>query len=284
MGEPEGGELGGKVALITGTSRGIGRAIAERFAAEGAAVVAVASRLGTHGDLPGTLEQTVADLQARGARAAAEVCDLSDGDARQDLVERAAAHFGPVDVLVNNAARGDMMPPSRSTREQRDGLHDLNLNVPVELIQQALPAMRERGGGWILNISTRSAVQEPPPYPDRKDMNWMIGAYGASKAALNRYTEALAHELAGHGIFVNAMAPTSIVMTPGAEFIRDIAQRRPDMVEPVEMMAEAALELCTGRHVGLVTYSRDILLATARPLKGLDGQSIIGDAFTLVEL
>ncbi len=278
------GELDGKVALVTGASRGIGKAIAERFVAEGAAVVAVASRLGAHGNLPGTLEGTVAELQAKGARIAAQACDLSDATARADLVERAAKHFGDFDILVNNAARGDMMPPSESTREQRDGLHDLNVNVPVELTQQVLPAMREKGQGWILNISTRSAVQEPPPYPDKKELNWMIGAYGASKAALNRYTEALANELVGEGIFVNAMAPTSIVMTPGAEFIREIAQRRPDMVEPIEMMAEAALELCSGRHVAQVTYSRDILLATARPLKSLDGKTIIGDAFTLAEL
>ena len=193
-------ELEGKVALVTGASRGIGKAIAQRFAAEGASVVLVASRLGGHGDLPGTLEETVAEINADGGRAAAEVCDLSDGDARQDLVERSAQHFGPFDILVNNAARGDMVQPSQSTREQRNGLYDLNVNVPVELTQQALPAMVDKGAGWILNISTRSAVQEPPPYPATRESNWMIGAYGASKAALNRYTEALAHELVGQGI------------------------------------------------------------------------------------
>jgi len=277
-------ELEGKVALITGASRGIGRAIARRFAAEGAAVVVCASRLGTHGKLQGTLEETVAEIEIAGGRAAAIACDLSDPEARANLVAEASAFFGPLDILVNNAARSSMLVPSEITSAQRNAMFDLNVNVPVELIQQVLPAMREKGAGWVLNISSRTAVQEPPPYPDSKMANFIIGAYGASKAALDRYTEALAHELVEDGIFINAMAPSNIVMTPGAAYVRDIAQRRPDMVEPVEMMAEAALELCSQRHVGQVVFSRDILHAVARPLRSLDGKRVIGDAFTLADM
>ena len=277
-------ELDNKVALVTGASRGIGKAIAQRFAAEGASVVLCASRLGAHGKLPGTLEEAVAEIEASGGRAAAIACDLSDPDAREDLVTRASECFGPIDILVNNAARADMKLPSETTREERNGMYDLNLNVPVELTQQALPAMREKGKGWVLNISTRSVEQSEPPYPDSKMANWIIGAYGASKAALDRYTLALAHELVEQGVYVNSLAPTAIVMTPGAELIREIAERRPDMVEPVEMMAEAALELCTGTHVGQVVYSRNILHACGRTLKGLDGKQVIGDAFTLADI
>ena len=112
----------------------------------------------------------------------------------------------------------------------------------------------------------------------------MIGAYGATKAALNRYTRALADELVEHDIFVNAMAPNNIVLTNVSEQVREIARRRPDMVEPVEMMAEAALELCTGSHVGQVVYSRNLLHAVGRKLHSLDGSELIGDAFTLGEL
>jgi hypothetical protein len=277
-------ELEGKIALITGASRGIGNAIARRFAAEGAAVVVCASRLGAHGKLQGTLEETVAEIEAEGSRGAAIACDLGDPEARANLVAEAAAVFGPLDILVNNAARSNMLVPSEITSAQRNAMFDLNVNVPVELIQQVLPAMREKGAGWILNISSRTAVQEPPPYPDSKMANFLIGAYGASKAALDRYTEALAHELVEDGIFINAMAPSNIVMTPGASYVRDIALRRPDMVEPVEMMAEAALELCSQRHVGRVVFSRDILHAVARPLRSLDGKRVIGDAFTLADM
>ena len=275
--------LSNKIAFITGASRGIGKAIALRFAAEGAAVVVCASRLGSHGKLEGTLESTVAEIEAMGGKAAAIACDLTDADARADLIARASEFFGAIDIVVNNAAASKMKLPSEVTSTERNFMHDLNVNVPVELTQQALPAMRDKGAGWVLNISSRTAIQEAPPYPDSKKSNFIVGPYGASKAALNRYTEALAHELLDDGIYINAMAPSNIVMTPGADYVKDIAKRRPDMVEPVEMMAEAALELCSGSHVGQIVYSRDIIHASGRKLMSLDGKEVIGDAFTLVD-
>lgn len=272
------GVLDGKTALITGASRGIGRAIARRFAAEGAAVVLCASRLGRHGDLEGTLEEAVEAINADGGRAAAEVCNLRDAAARADLVERAAAHFGPIDILVNNAAGSSMNLPSAITTAQRNKMFDINVNVPVELAQQALPGMRERGGGWVLNISSNAANQPPVPYRDTREAALAIAAYGASKAALNRYTEGLAHELAPEVIFVNTLAPENIVLTSAAEYVRDIARNNPDMVEPVEMMAEAALALCSGRHVGRVTYSRQLVHSLGLAVKSLDGKRVLGDA------
>ena len=85
--------------------------------------------------------------------------------------------------------------------------------------------------------------------------------------------------MAEHEIFVNAMGPVAIVLTQGAGYVRDIARKNPDMVEPVETMAEAALELCTGRHVGQVVFSRDLLHAVGRKVYSLDGKEILGDAF-----
>ena len=273
------GSCEGRVAVVTGASRGIGRAIAKRLASEGASVVMNASRIGKHGNLPGTLEEAVSEIQAAGGKASALVADLTDIDARVDLIERASEAFGPIDILVNNAARSAMKLPSQVTTHERSGMFDLNVNVPVDLAQQALPSMRERGAGWILNIGSASARQPEVPYRDSKQAAWIIGAYGATKAALDRYTEALAHEVAGDGIFVNAMAPVAIVLTPGADYVRDIARANPDMVEPVEVMAEAALELCTGRHVGRVIFSRDLLHQVSRPVRSLDGKTVLGDAF-----
>lgn len=276
--------LDGKTALITGASRGIGRAIAQRFAAEGAAVVLCASRLGSHGKLRGTLEEAVAEINEAGGRAAAEVCDLRDVAARADLVQRASSHFGAIDILINNAAGSTMNFPSLITTEQRNAMFDINLNAPIELTQQALPAMRERGSGWILNIGSNTVNQPIVPYRASPEAAHVICAYGASKAALNRYTEGLAHELSAAGIFVNSLAPENIVLTSGADYVRDIARRNPDMAEPVEMMAEAALALCSGRHAGVIAYSRQLVHRLGLEVKSLDGKTVLGNAFMAADL
>ena len=273
------GECAGKVALVTGASRGIGRAIAKRFAAEGAAVVVSASRMGSHGTLVGTLEDAVSEIHRSGGTAAAVPADLSEAEARADLIAKASEHFGPVDILVNNAAMAAMKLPSQATTQERTMMYEVNLNAPIDLAQQAIPAMKERGGGWILNISSATAQQPAVPYRDSKMAALVIGPYGATKAALDRYSVALAHEVAEQDIFVNAMAPVAIVLTQGASWVRDIARKNPDMVEPVEMMAEAALELCTRRHVGRVVFSRNILHEVGRDVRTLDGGKVLGDAF-----
>ena len=271
-------EMNGRVALVTGASRGIGRAIARRFAAEGASVVLTASRMGVHGKRTGTLEEAVEEIQNAGGRAAAIVGNLADESERQGMIASAAEHFGPIDVLVNNAAGARMRLPSESTAEERRFMFELNVNAPVDLVQQALPGMRERGRGWILNLTGGASRQSSVPYRDTRESALLVGAYGATKAALERYTEALAHELAPEGIFVNALAPVAIVLTQSADYVRDIARRDPDMVEPVETMAEAALELCTGRHVGQIAFSRALLHAVSRPVLSLDATKVLGDA------
>lgn len=278
------GLLEGKTALITGASRGIGWAIARRFAAEGAAVVLCASRLGVHGKLAGTLESAVADINEQGARAAAQVCDLRDVQSRANLIERSGQHFGPIDILVNNAAGSTMLAPSLVTSEQRNAMFDLNVNVPIELSQQALVGMRERKQGWILNIGSNTVNQPVVPYRDSSAAAHVICAYGATKAALNRYTEGLAHELAGSGVYINGLAPENIVLTSGAEYVRDIARRSPDMAEPVEIMAEAALALCSGRYLGQLCYSRQLVHSLGLAVKSLDGTAVLGDAFLAADL
>lgn len=278
------GSCEGKVAFITGASRGIGRAIATRLASEGASVVLSASRLGAHGKLVGTLEEAVAEIQALGGKASALAANLVDEEARAGLIERASQPFGPIDILVNNAAAAKMVLPSQTTNEDRRFMYEINLNAPIDLALQAIPGMQQRGGGWILNITSASAVQPAVPYRDSKMAAHVITAYGATKAALDRYTRGLAHELADDEIFVNALAPVAIVLTQGAAYTRDIARKSPDMAEPVEMMAEAALELCSGRHVGEVALSRDLLHRVGRKVRSLDGKTVLGDAFLPADL
>ena len=273
-------ECEGRVALVTGASRGIGLSLARRLAAEGASVVLLASRMGQHGRLPGTLAEAVEGIRSAGGQAAALAADLSDPSGRIGLIEQAEAFFGPLDLLINNAAMGCWGMPSQVATPQRQKMFEVNLQAPVDLSQQVLPGMRSRGLGWILNLGSDSAVQPAVPYPDRPEAAHAIVAYGASKAALARYTEGLAAEVAVDGVFVNCLAPVSIVLTPAIDgWVKSIAERRPDLTEPMEVMIEAALELLTRPHVWRVVSSRSLLHEVARPVRSLDGKSVLGDAF-----
>jgi NAD(P)-dependent dehydrogenase (short-subunit alcohol dehydrogenase family) len=273
------------VALVTGASRGIGRAIARRLAAEGASLVLCASRLGAHGQLVGTLEDAVEEIRKQGGQAGAVTADLSSEQERADLVARAESLFGPLDILVNNAAMARFGAPSATALRHRRQMLEVNLQAPVDLAQQALPGMRARGRGWILNLSSDSARQPAVPYRDTPEAAHAIVAYGASKAALERYSQGLAHEVAAEGVYVNALAPVSIVLTQEAARVAGhIARANPDMVEPMEVMVEAALELVTQRHVGRVVNSRGLLHERARPVRSLDGRQVLGDAFLSADL
>lgn len=277
------GRCDGRVAFVTGASRGIGKAIAMRLASEGASVVLNAPVMGDENGLPGTLESAVADIEAMGGKAAAIACDLADPEARAGLMDRASAFFGPIDILVNNAACGIMKSLTQIENSEMTFMFELNVIAPVDLARQCLPDMKKRGAGWILNIGSGSArVDELPGRAGIPiEATYSMGGYGTTKAALDRATLALARELQPHGIFVNSMRPTAIVLTSGADFTRMIAKTNPDMLEPVEVMAEGALELCTGRHVGRVIASREIIFYVGGKVHSLDGKKVIGDAFLL---
>ncbi len=163
-------------------------------------------------------------------------------------------------------------------------MFDLNVNAPIDLAQQLLPILRKNKSGWILNISSATAFQPHVPYRDRPEAAHICVAYGATKAALDRYTEGLSHEIYGDHIYMNTLAPEAIVLTEGASYVIDIAKKNPDMVEPIEVMVEAALELCTGKHIGQICYSRQILHSTDRAVKSLDGKETLGDAFMAADI
>lgn len=277
------GSCKGKAALVTGASRGIGAAIAQRLAAEGAAVVVTASQLGPKPNYEGSLEQTVARIEDAGGRAAAIACDLRDGEARADLVERAREAIGaPIDILVNNAAAASFANASVQDLSSRRSTFEVNFHAPMDLIRQALPSMRERKAGWILNISSATSSQPAIPYVGPRAMIDALTIYGASKAALERATTGLACELSGSGVQVNALSPTAMVLTQdAAAFAGALAATHPEQVESMETMVEAAVALCRGSLTGLTVLSRDLLHMIQQPVHGLDGRQVVSDAFTV---
>lgn len=268
------GKLDNSIVLITGASRGIGAAIAERFAAEGAQLALVARTLEAHDHLPGSLKETEALVKARGSVAKSYVCDLCDAHAREQLVADVLSDFGRVDVLINNAAANYFLPFEKISSKRFEIMFDMNIRAPFDLCQRLIPQMAERGEGWIVNISTASARHpDGPPFPHH-DLNNHPMLYGMSKAALDRFSTGLAAEYYDRNIAVNAMAPVGAVATPGAVALNMLPGQR-DMIEGVEVMAEAALFLATAEPkqvTGRVCYSGELLKTEGLATKTLDGQ------------
>ena len=243
------GTLKNKVAIITGASRGIGAAIAERFAAEGAKVVITARTLEADGKLPGSLNETAERIRARGGECHCVQADLTDSIDRARIVPEALARFGGVDILVNNAAWARYKPMREQSPRYTRLAFEINYFAPLELSQQVLDSMVARGGGWILNISSTAAEHpDPAPYnPHNRSFAFHQNSpptlYGSTKAALDRMSSGLAAELAPLGVAVNTLAPVEAVASWGA--LKSGAIDAKAHMEPEEAMAEAALQLCS---------------------------------------
>jgi NAD(P)-dependent dehydrogenase (short-subunit alcohol dehydrogenase family) len=258
-----GDALAGRVALVTGASRGIGAAIARRYAQDGAALAIVARSLepGSGGHLAGSLRETADAVAAAGGTALPIVADLSDPACdRAAIVAQATAELGPVDVLVNNAAACFYLSLDDTSERRLRVAYEVNVITPYLLTKAVVPGMRERGAGWIVNIT--SAIVDT----DRLDSTQQArsSTYAPSKAALDRLTVSFATELRGTGIAVNGLAPERAVATEGATAMMDLP---PDWCEPVDLMADAALVLATcdpATQNGSVVRSRPFLAALGR--------------------
>lgn len=277
--------LQGKVAIVTGASRGIGAGTAVRLAAEGARVALVA-RTQKPGErrLAGSLEDTADRIRALGAECVCILADLVDPAKRSHIVSMTMEHFGGVDILINNAAWARYEPARDQTPSHVRRCFEVNYFAPLELIQQCVPSMTQRGAGWIVNLSS-ATVNHPAPAPfDRGErfykFNSKVGPaiYASSKSALERLTTAMACELADANIAVNAVAPFEAVATEGAVALGTI-----DAVahmEPLEAMVQAVLELCSrppaelsGRRV----LSLDLLRELDATVCTLDGRGPLAD-------
>ena len=251
------GVLAGKVAIVTGASRGIGEAIAKRYAMEGAKVV-VSARTVNEEDhyLPGSISQTVNEIKEAGGEALAVKANLALPEDRANLINATTNEFGFVDILVNNAAITYFTPVADFTTKHYDLMLEVQVRAPFELTQMVLPGMREQGSGWILNISSHAAIH---PNKDQRGHGGTV--YGMCKAALERFTTGLAQELYAENIGVNVISP-GLVATPGVVHHKLINESNEDRVTPVEHMSEACLRLCYGdpqELTGRIDYADEVI-------------------------
>lgn len=262
------GRLDGRTAIVTGASRGLGRSIALALAAEGANVAVVARTEAVWNDkLPGTIGETVADIEASRGSAIAVRADLLNRDDLPRLVDETRAAFGPVTVLVNNAAftaPGRPPTPGAAPVERKSvasgaapqadwpafvgtPVHAFRRHFEIavfaayELMQLVVPDMIASGGGAIVNIS--SVASRVPGLP----------GYGGSKAALEHLTLAAAYELSGRNVSVNALSPSQPMATPGLSYYRTGFENEGSPDEFAEAVVRLALvdpADVTGRTVG----------------------------------
>ncbi|QFG21407.1 SDR family NAD(P)-dependent oxidoreductase [Actinomadura sp. WMMB 499] len=208
-------DLTGRVAIVTGGTRGIGLAIAEGFAAAGASVV-VASRK------PEPCAAAEAHLKAMGGAALGVPTHLGDLDALDALVTRTADTFGRIDIVVNNAANPLAQPLGGLTPEAFAKSQDVNVRGPVFLVQRALEHLTESPCAAVLNVISAGAFMWSPG----------VAMYAAAKAAMASYTRSMAAEFAPRGIRVNALAPGTV----------DTLMVRNNPAEVQDAMATAALQ------------------------------------------
>jgi len=261
------GLLEGRVAIVTGASRGIGAEIARRFGAEGAAV-AVAARTAEAGvsRFAGTIGETTDQIRAGGGTAIAIPADLSKAEDRERLVAETTSQLGAPDILVSNAAVTYFTRVEDFTPKQYGLMFAVQVEAPFHLARLVLPGMRAHGAGWILNISSiaaRHPTIPPGPFAGRGGT-----VYGMCKAAIERFSTGLAGELYPDNIAVNALSPTKVVPTPGTVF-HHLTSEGAANSEPASVMAAAALMLChrdPQSLTGRVTYSQELLTELGVPV------------------
>jgi len=258
------GRLDSKVVVVTGASRGLGAEIATLLAAEGGRVVCAARTL-REGDhrLAGSLETTVAGIRARGGQAHAVTVNIADPAECARLLDEARKIYGPVDVLVNNAALTYFVPIKDYVVGRWLASWTVNVHAPFVLSQLALADMIPRKGGAIVNIGSGAAIGPGRgPYPDPALAARGGTCYGAQKAALERFTQGLAAEVYQHGVSVTCVSPSQVVPTPGTVYHKLVKGMDDPRGERPELMARAVLLLASeplDRVTGRVTYSQQIL-------------------------
>lgn len=233
-----------KVAIVTGASRGLGKAIAEGLGKAGARV-AVCARSETvpRSDLPGTIHETVRIIEASGGQAAAIRCDVTAESSVRIMVEKVMGLFGRIDILVNNAGVAFFYPVAETPLKRWETVLKVNLTGAFLCTREVLPHMMRQRSGSILNISSLAANERD---------NGLVPtglAYAVSKAGLDRFTWGLAAEVGAYNIAVNCLKPKSVVDTEGMRLWTP-EEKRKDWVGS-EKMVKCALFLASQTAAGV---------------------------------
>ncbi len=246
-------ELNNKVAIVTGGSRGLGRAIALGLSEAGASIVIAARTEKENSVLPGTIYSTVEEIKSSGAEALAVRCDVTDEGSVKSMVQQTLKTYGRVDILVNNAGVAFYHPLIETPAKRWELVIRVNLLGAFLCSKSVLPHMVKQKSGSIINISSLAA-------DERDEGTVPTGiAYAASKAALDRMTYGLASEAGKYNIAVNALKPHKVVDTDGMRLWQPDADR--SQWQSADMMVKA-VNLFAGQDskgiTGTVATDREI--------------------------
>ncbi len=227
--------LEGKTLFITGASRGIGLAIALRAARDGANIAIAAKTDRPHPKLPGTIHTAAQDIEAAGGQALPLKVDIRDEDAVAEAMDKTAAHFGGIDILVNNASAIYLAPTPEVPMKRYDLMHGVNVRGTFVSSQKALPWLEKADNPHILNLS-------PPLNMDAK---WFAPhvAYTMAKYGMSMCVLGMAEEFRSRGIAVNALWPRTVIATAALAMLGDAVN--PENCRKPDIMADAAHRVLT---------------------------------------
>jgi NAD(P)-dependent dehydrogenase (short-subunit alcohol dehydrogenase family) len=253
-------DLTGKVALITGASRGIGFAIAEAFVGAGAKVV-LSSRK------QGALDRAAEELRAQGGDVFPFAAHTGESRSVKDLIAQSIAHYGGVDILVNNAATNPYFGPLLSSEESHwDKILDVNLKGYFRTVKECVEGMRQRGGGKVINVASIAGMQHQQG----------MGIYGISKAGVLMLTKTLAVELAPDNIQVNALVP-GFIQTKFSRVLWETPEIHQKIISQIPQGHMGQPEELTGAALYLASAASSYTTGTALLVDG--GQMAGRDLF-----
>jgi citronellol/citronellal dehydrogenase len=269
-------DLKGKTLFITGASRGIGKAIALRAAADGANIVIAAKTTDPHPKLPGTIHSAAEELEAAGGKALAVVCDIREEDQVRQAVEQAVATFGGIDVLVNNASAINLTKTLETPIKRFDLMWGVNARGTFLCSQACLPHLEKAANPHILTLSPPLNLN-PKWFKDH--VAYTIAKYGMSLCVLG-----MAEEFKGRGIAVNALWPRTVIATAALAMLGGAI--KPENCRKPEIVADAAHAILTRdsrSHTGNFYIDEDVLreegVADLEKYAVQPGQRLLTDLF-----